>query len=498
MARIKSTLVMDIAKSIGGDEGEFVIIELTKDGPRPVYDGAGQLLKFMTGDDASREARARSTAGRKFQPRRVKDDQWKGRELSRYADNTYKMLPWADAVWWKNHVHIHGDHFPHVSVKNSVGLMAYTESDDKGSADIQTPIKPGKYLERFFSNILDPYMIRDLSTQFSNVFEDNCLILSDPNSEQEFEDLYTTGPGSCMSHPKEKYLSCIHPVRVYAAGDLALAYMKRDGRIVARTLVWPEKRLYSRVYGDRGRIEPLLSKEGYKPGPPIGARLKRVLTYENKATGTGNQAFVIPHIDDVATVIDKGDHLIVGNPNSSSGKGVIRIAGPNGLTEWVFLRCGCGCNREISGGVSAATPVYVDGAGNHQMWCAECVKERAITCGHNTDIKVANTPKNTVQMHDGSIWWIASFKDYGFTCAKTGQRFHRKHRVVIKEGLYVSRQWFKEHGEECRTCGERIEIGTCDEACKQRYTKPQHWPDSTTVSYTNWSSVTFTPTGSGG
>ena len=468
MARLKSSLVMDVARSMGLTSAEeFVIVELTKEGPRPVYDQRGELMKFASGDDAAREARSMTVSGKKFQPRRVKDDQWKEREQERYTSKEYKELPWSNNVWWKNHAHIHGDHFPHVSVRNSVGLMAYTESDEKGSADVQTAIKPGKYLEKFFSKVLDPYIIRDLSTQFSNVFEDNCLIMA--TTEDEFEELYTKGPSSCMSHPIEKYLSPVHPVRMYVAGDLQLAYMKRDGRVVARSLVWPERKLYSRIYGDGGRIEPLLQKEGYKKGPPVGARLQRVIAWQNKKAKTGNQAFIVPHIDDASYVVDQGDFLVVGNINEPMPKkGGVKLVGQSGLSDWVFLRCGCGCNKESDGSL---VDVYVDNASTTQRWCQQCVDEKALRCDYNG---VYFAKAAGVEMHDGTIWWGRRFKEGGFTCAKSNLRYDNKHRMTFRDSdkspaVYVSKQWFKDNGIKCKTCGVNTNKAGCSDACKERH-----------------------------
>lgn len=470
MARVKSSLVTGLRAAMGSDE--FVIVELTKDGPRPVYDHNGQLMKFSDGEGASREARAMTASGRKFQPRRVRDDQWHERELSRFASKEYKSLPWSGAVWWKNHAHIHGEHFPHVSQKNSVGLMAYTPSDAEGSADSQVPIKPGKYLEKYFAKVLDPFIIRDLCTAFSNVFEDNCLIFAD--TEDEFESLYVTGPSSCMSKAKDSYTSHIHPVRVYAAGDLALVYMKRDGRIVARALCFPAKKLYSRVYGDAGRIEPLLAKDGWKKGPPVGAKLQRVLTWENKREKSGNRAFVAPHIDDINWLMDEGDHLVIGNPGETPHKVKgVKLTGASGVTEWVSLQCRS-CNKEVT--ASTLQRVYIDRMATHLQWCADCVNTHTFKCvgsGH----RVINS--EAVEMFDGSKMWRRLFDDgNGFICAGNGKNYPTQMRANVRDAagksISVSKQWYKESQcAPCKTCGNPVVAGGCDQPCKDRYAKQQ-------------------------
>lgn len=488
MARIRSSLVTEISAAVSGEE--FVIVELVAGATKPVYDHAGQLMSFRTGEDASRAAREMTVAGRKFQPRRVKDDTWREREHARYGTKEYKNLPWSEEVWWKAHKHVWGDHYPHVSQKNSVGLMAYTETDAKGSADIQTAIKPGKYLERFFSGVLDQYIIRDLSTIFSNVFEDNCLIFAD--NEEEFESLYTSGPSSCMSHPPDKFTSHIHPVRVYAAGDLALVYMKRDGRVVARALCWPEKKTYSRVYGDAGRIEPLLAKDGFKKGTPFGAKLQRVLTWERKKEKAGNQAFVAPHIDDCNHVMDCGDHLLIGGGSVKLPGRRINLTGASGVTEWVSAQCRK-CKSSCT--TSELKAVYINPNGNADTWCGACVKEHTFICAESKAI-VAKGEKNEITMHNGDVWWINTFRDRGFVCAGDGLNYSTKVRTMVKgpggRNMNVSTKYAKEHASKCDTCGQKV-AGDCGAKCKENYARQKAEHDSYVAGVAQASSLAQAP-----
>lgn len=416
MARINSS-ISDVVPKLGKGE-EFVIIELTKDGPKSVYDGDGQLLTFREGKAAAVHAAKTSVGGRKFQPRRVKDDAWKDREASRFKDKSYQTLPWSEHRWWRDHAAIHALHYPHVSTKNSVGLMAFTEDEGKGSADIQTAMKPGKYLERFFGEILDVHIIRDLCTIFSNKFEDNCLIFGE--TEDEFEQLYTEGPSSCMSHPLSKFASHIHPVRVYAAGDLKMAYMKRDGRIVARTLVYPEKKKFAKIYGDGGRMGPLLKKEGYSEGPPVGAKIQRVLTWEDKTKKSGRRAFVLPHIDNIGWVRDEGDHLVIGNPNETMpAKGCVKLIGATGVSEWLTTFCPC-CKKDDRKSGSMKN-VYVDIYGHQQLVCEDCLPDLTFTCPHS---KALVMKTQAVELADGGIIWNRTFSaEGGFECPLTRKKY---------------------------------------------------------------------------
>lgn len=459
MAKLKSILMETFGDTKVAGVGDFTVVQLTKDGPKSVYDYHGQLVRFATGKDADSYAKSQSSnyaAGAKFQTRRIKDDQWTEREGARFKSGEYKTLPWVNEVWWKNNVVVHGKHFPHVSVKNSVGLMAYTENDNTGSADIQTAIKPGRYLEKFLGEALDPFMIRDLCQQFSQTFEENCLLYAD--TEDLIEEIYKTGPPSCMSHPNEKYLSHIHPVRVYAGHDLKLAYMKRDNRVVARTLVWPEKKMHTRVYGDGGRIGPLLQKEGYRKGGLVGAKIARVETWQDNKRKSGNKALVLPHVDDACSVIDHGTYLVISDNNREADKNVVRMVGQSGLSAWISARC-LHCNTDQQGKM-----VGVWANKRFELWCSECVAEHTFLCA-NTGQRTSNDYK--VVMADGTNWWDQAFRERGFVCAGNGKNYGQSVRVSV-EGKFYSKDYLAQHGHTCADCGARRITPGCDQACKDR------------------------------
>jgi hypothetical protein len=490
MARLSSQVMDAVKHPVPPMGGDFIVVELKKDEVVPVYGSDGQLLKFTTGKEAQSYAATLITGGRKFQPRRVKDDGWQDREAKRFTSKEYQELPWSTHRWWREHQKIHGLHFPHVSTKNSVGLMAFTETEEKGSADIQTAIKPGKYLERYFGSILDLHIIRDLCTIFSNKFEDNVLIYAE--DEDEFEQIYTSGPSSCMSHELSKYTSHIHPVRVYAAGDLKLVYMKRDGRIVARTLVWPEKKMYTRIYGDSGRIEPLLRKEGFHKGTPFGAKLQRVICFENKARKSGQRAFVLPHIDDANHVVDKGDHLLIGGEGiSQKGDTVVKCVGANGVSEWLSTQCFC-CQREFP---TSQTLAMLDGDGERSGFvcfsCLETAKDKVFKCPVSG---YAFRIEHGVRMFDGTYMWLRSFREHGFTCQLSNERYPRGEAITLQDGRRVARAVFRQRGgKACGTCGKQVLEG-CNESCKTAHVAKQAERRKATLLDTagQWQTVSMT------
>ena len=97
--------------------------------------------------------------------------------------------------------------------------------------------------------------------------------------------VYATGPPSCLSNKASYYLSApMHPIAVLAAGDIEVAYLENDTRVLARTLVWRKKYIYlAPIYGDWGSdaavvLEEKLFKLGLyeaRRGDFDGARLLR-------------------------------------------------------------------------------------------------------------------------------------------------------------------------------------------------------------------------------
>ncbi|MDF2996856.1 MAG: RNA-splicing ligase RtcB [Xanthobacteraceae bacterium] len=226
--------------------------------PTLLFGDDGKPLEFETGPLAAAYCR---TLLIKAQPRPKQDDSWRMREQSRFDDGTYKPVSWADETWWIHSEH-RKNHFTHLSTAG-VGFIAYTETPEKGSADVQNKIRPGRYLEKFFSDILTPNEIRDYATECALLTEQNELFFA--KTEDEFEQVYLNGPDSCMAKDVEHFDCPQHPVRIYAAGDLELAYLKRDGDITARALVW-----------------------GFQPSPWFAHAIK--LANELRATGATNES----------------------------------------------------------------------------------------------------------------------------------------------------------------------------------------------------------------
>ncbi|HWS65671.1 MAG TPA: hypothetical protein VN325_23165 [Steroidobacteraceae bacterium] len=267
----------------------------------PMRHRNGTLRLLRTGKAAKKFASiVGKGTGRKIQPRPFASFDWRAREDARFADGTYQSLPWLCETWWANAPV--ANHYAHVSSKYP-GRIAYTESDDKGLADIQTPMKAGRYLKKFCG--LDDATVARWSVEFSRQFETGLLQFAE--SKEEVVDVYLRGPSSCMYHAASNYGSRPHhPVVVYASGDCAVAYMEREGRVTARTVVCKSTLQFARIYGDYERLNPLLKEAGYRQGNMVGAKLLRIPHLGG---------FVMPYLDVGLPVRDMGDHFKISTPS---------------------------------------------------------------------------------------------------------------------------------------------------------------------------------------
>lgn len=185
---------------------------------------------------------------------------WHLRELRKYANTTYRHVPWHAEPWAQRHY----SHFPHISRIDNV-LIAYTPNPDKGDRDLQTPIKPGAYLRKFFSDILT---IDEINRWASAVTLPNYK-LNFTTDAAIIADIYHQCARACMSHTNSTYSATVgvHPTEVYANGPLALAYLtNHHGAPVARAMCWPEKHIHTRIYGESARMTIALTNANYHPG----------------------------------------------------------------------------------------------------------------------------------------------------------------------------------------------------------------------------------------
>lgn len=213
--------------------------------------------------------------------------------------------PWRDMPFWMRNPSRWIEHF--VAPSDTVpGLLAYYQTPAKRAADIRTPIKPGRYLRRFFSDILSEDEIQTMGLAWAAAFAPAVLTVT--QDADEIENVYrSVHHGSCMHFGEGHWSGSCHPARVYAGPDLGIAYIGTAEANAARCLVWPTKKIFlaDKMYGDYHRLTSALEAAGFTAASDrsfTGARIQRI---ENCG------GFTVPYSDTHDSATDDGDYLIL-------------------------------------------------------------------------------------------------------------------------------------------------------------------------------------------
>lgn len=277
---------------------------------------------------------------------------WKFPDLAKIAEqevkfwrNEWKEPPWDQQPWFVNHwtIRSHGAHF---SLKQE-GMLAYTQSLDKLRRDIQTPVKPGKYLREFFPELSDE-QVREWAHKFeakSKPAQIEFIKNTDPagwveawSHEVQASDSNAT---SCMTDK-----DC---VRVYAhpENNLTLAIVRNpdDDSVIARAICHLTRKQFVRAYTKRSVMSSntfmeLLKAAGYERDEDClrGEKLQRIEHYRDNR-------LVCPYIDGgYQYVEDCGSYLRI----VSDGIGATNTGGytDEAEPEYSCSECGDGCDGD--------------------------------------------------------------------------------------------------------------------------------------------------------
>ncbi|SEK02187.1 hypothetical protein SAMN05518849_12831 [Sphingobium sp. AP50] len=310
------------------------------------------------------------------------DIDWQTREQLRFADATYTPTPWHEEPWYRAR---HEEHFCHISTKQA-GKIAFTENAAKGALDRQLIMSPGRYLHRYFSEHLDNEAIEGWCARLSVQLQENTLTIT--QDADEIEEVYVGGPTSCMAHRADHFSSPCHPVRAYAGPDTALAYIGPRDDAKARCIIWPERSIYTSVYGDVSRLTLLLEEAGFVSGSLNGARIQRIPHGDH---------FVVPYIDHGDNLEDDGEHLIIGHGRISSGA-------TTGLADVPWYCENCDNEAE-----PCETVQFPDG--DEQEWCSDCFHNQTTYCDHNQRHYSDSEDFITVHANHGSSTILADDSD---------------------------------------------------------------------------------------
>jgi hypothetical protein len=259
-----------------------------------------------------------------FHPSQSELDAFHTRENGRFGKGEYRRVPWADEPWPEECC----EHFPHMAIKGDSGLIAYTKTVENGVRDIQTRIRPGRYLQQFYSHI--PKDQRDKWIA-------ECQAVGDPlqiaTSRADILAVYEGGPYSCMSGslngPKARYWhwdTCpMPPVAAYGDSDFGVVYTGPMDKAKGRCVVRLAEKTFTRIYGDVDKIAFLLHQHGYTLGTLYGARLRAI---------DADYGYLAPYVDGLAKNED-------GNPHRD-GENREHVAGElSDDGQWIVLgECG--------------------------------------------------------------------------------------------------------------------------------------------------------------
>lgn len=229
-------------------------------------------------------------------------DSWMTREQTRFNSGHYVPVPWVETIRYNDQL---WQHFAHVSL-DVPGMIAYTPDDEKGIQDRQVRVRPGKYLQQYFADRFTPEQIADYASRVK-AYTEELKIATTPD---DIARVYCAdgGPTSCMDRRNFRFDET--PVRVYGNSDLAVAYIgtlgkgENDSRIAARAVVWPERKVYTRIYGDTATLQHVLHSAGYAEGSMRGARIR--------AIETRGGDYVMPYVDGIYTADLQGQWFVLG------------------------------------------------------------------------------------------------------------------------------------------------------------------------------------------
>lgn len=310
---------------------------------------------------------------------------WREREAHCLNEDIYQHPIWS------SHLDEIPDHYAHVALDDPT-MIAFTASPEHGEADRQTRMKPGRYLQRFYPN-LTPKQV----AFYADWWRTGSKPLAVPDhgellfatTELEMIRVYAYGPGSCMLGE-----DC---VRVYAAGDLALAYFQVGKAVMARALCWPAKKVFGRVYPTPDAWDEYddqvpeydseddaeawqqalfnkLKAEGYthvaEGGSFNGARIQAI-PYD----GYDDDEWVMPYLDLSYRLNFHGNHFTLhshGDWSSTETGGT--MTGPQHTSN--TTECDH-CGGEVD---NDETYIIYAGNGQYKSWCPLCREDHTFFC----------------------------------------------------------------------------------------------------------------------
>lgn len=366
---------------------------------------------------------------------------WTQRERRRLVDHVYTALPWldddgipqkryrpvandtrgygdpspfADHDWTQleHYVTVSRYHYAHVSLKSDA-MIAYTPSDEHGHADRQIRIRCGRYLDLVAPWLL-PIEKDKLCARVRSMASAMFKLATTPS---EIRAVYRYGQGfsSCMDGRTFSQDDDTNPVSAYGNSDLAVAYLgdidSDDARVTARVVVWPEKKLFTRVYGDE-LLACLLKQDAWQStdwedGYPLtGAKIRAI------PVRGSTRRYVMPYLDFANTVSLSSDkqHFIVCGPDDPGEFGCRETNGRSGSREIDCDHCGATFTQSENG----------------ESECSDC-REGVWTCDNCSDSFYADDKYTEVRRYRGydvNFYCERCANRIAYTCERCDEHFY--------------------------------------------------------------------------
>ena len=329
---------------------------------------------------------------------------WTDREARRQNDGTYQLAPFqlaTNAPW---------AHFAHLSRAREV-MIAYTANPQRGHLDRHEVMTPCRYMMTFCPQLDEA--AREVVC--GEIRASMSATLHMATSADDIERAYNvrTSWTSCMAGQYESGSGTWvqrwdsggtngdrrvpSPVRAYGDSDLALAWIGTRGAtpeqdtLAARAIVWPERKAFTRLYGDQPRLQAMLVAEGWTQVRSLtGARIRRIVLPSGDLS--------VPYVDGSSRATTEGeDWLRLG------GDGRIDTSQQSGQVsdEGVQTCSRHDCDREA------------DEGGNDQGLCARCYDAQC-TCA-DCDETFEDSDEGTYS-RSGDFYCETCYDEHEFTC----------------------------------------------------------------------------------
>ena len=360
----------------------------------------------------------------------------------------------------RDYLNTHQRHWVHVSVHpEKPDMIAYTRSLKDGMRDRQVRVKLGRYLVQTFGDRLSDQKIAQLVAQHN---EHQCekLRWHIAMTPKRIETVYQRGPNSCMSKPRRYFDFRInddhdaHPTSIYGAGDLGVAFLWRGGRITARALVWPERKVYGRVYGDSERLCRALHEAGYQDeadhrkaifdaggdqfvdGGFNGARLLKLEV---------DDVLVAPYMDEEYGI--QRLHSNVAYANSGFAMMTMRYDDACAMTNGLSTDHGDPCS-ECGDNTPPDEQFHThDG----EMICDHCRSMNYFWCEDTDELYHID---ELVRTYDHRCISQEAYENGYFTCEDTDEVYPNDMLIVTHDHKYICRSAYENDYFTCSDCGE--------------------------------------------